>query len=447
MRMKYMLCLLLLMSGLTGWPVSPAVAVEQTSAVQKVTTLSLEEVIDLVLAQNPLIRAAQERIHQAKAGERSARADLFPKLSSSYSYYRLHQRPYGFFGPAGKIMIGDDDDYSWNITAVQPLYTGLALTTRRKIAALEISGRELEEEQLTLELIKKTKVAYARILLARRQLEVVDKEVKNLAAHVKDAKYLYDQGIIAYNDLLQSQVALSQARQRRVRAASEVDLAGAALNMLMNQDISAAVEIAASDIKPTVNDNLPALLAQAMERRPVLRFLQVAFEQAELAVTLARSQYYPKVSLVGRYEQSGENITASKNDYRNSDTAAIGVQADWTFFEWGKTAAEVRQRVYEREALKHKIENMRNTVRLEVKTAFNRLRVANENVKTAVEAVAQARENYRIANLQYQQQVATSTLVLDAATFLSQAENSYYGALYGFMISRAELEQAGGARG
>ncbi|NIA19473.1 MAG: hypothetical protein GWP07_03435 [Xanthomonadaceae bacterium] len=56
----------------------------------------------------------------------------------------------------------------------------------------------------------------------------------------------------------------------------------------------------------------------------------------------------------------------------------------------------------------------------------------------------QARENYRIVNLQYQQQVATSTLVLDAATFLSQAENSYYGALYGFMIARAELEQAAG---
>jgi hypothetical protein len=37
-------------------------------------------------------------------------------------------------------------------------------------------------------------------------------------------------------------------------------------------------------------------------------------------------------------------------------------------------------------------------------------------------------------------------LVLDAATFLSQAENSYYGALYGFMISRAELEWAAGER-
>jgi len=125
---------------------------------------------------------------------------------------------------------------------------------------------------------------------------------------------------------------------------------------------------------------------------------------------------------------------------------AIGVQADWTFFEWGKTGDEVRQRIHEREALKHKIDNTKNVVCLEVKAAFNRLQVADENIKTAAGAVEQARENYRITNLQYQQQVATSTLVLDAVTFLSQAKNGYYGALYGFMISRAELEWAAGER-
>jgi outer membrane protein TolC len=443
--MKYVvLCMVLLIFGLTGWLVLPVVAADQIPAGQKNETLNLEQVIDLVLANNPLISAVLERKHQAEAGERSVRADLFPKLSTSYFYYHLHDQPYGFFGPAGKIMIGDDDDHTWNITVVQPLFTGLALTTRRKIAELEISGRELEKEQLILELVKKTKVAYARILLARRQFEVADKEAENLAAHVKDAEYLYEQGIIAYNDLLQSRVALSQAVQHRVQAESGVDLAGAALNILMNRDISAVVEIIDPDIQPELDDNLLVLCGKAMDQRPVLRFLQVALKQADLAIKLARSQYYPKVSLVGRYEQNGKNITASENDYRNSDTAAIGVQADWTFFEWGKTGDEVRQRIHEREALKYKIENMKNLVHLEVKTAFNRLQVADKNIKTAAGAVVQARENYRITNLQYQQQVATSTLVLDAATFLSQAENSCYSALYGFMIARAELDQAAG---
>ena len=72
------------------------------------------------------------------------------------------------------------------------------------------------------------------------------------------------------------------------------------------------------------------------------------------------------------------------------------------------------------------------------------LPVSRKNIRTAEESLGQAKENYRITNLQYQQQITTSTEVLDARTFLSQAETNYYGALYGYMISEAELERAVG---
>ncbi|MCD4778353.1 MAG: hypothetical protein K8R12_05220 [Desulfobacterales bacterium] len=40
--------------------------------------------------------------------------------------------------------------------------------------------------------------------------------------------------------------------------------------------------------------------------------------------------------------------------------------------------------------------------------------------------------------------MTTSTEVLDARTFLTRAETNYYSALYGYMISLAELERAVG---
>lgn len=41
-------------------------------------------------------------------------------------------------------------------------------------------------------------------------------------------------------------------------------------------------------------------------------------------------------------------------------------------------------------------------------------------------------------------QLNAYTEVLDAGTFLTRAETNYYGALYGYMISLAELERAVG---
>jgi outer membrane protein TolC len=59
-------------------------------------------------------------------------------------------------------------------------------------------------------------------------------------------------------------------------------------------------------------------------------------------------------------------------------------------------------------------------------------------------ALDQAKENYRMTNLQYQHQLATTTNVLDARAFLSQAMTNYYGALYGYLIAEAELERVAG---
>ena len=85
-----------------------------------------------------------------------------------------------------------------------------------------------------------------------------------------------------------------------------------------------------------------------------------------------------------------------------------------------------------------------DNIALEVKSAFRNMEVARTNIETASTALDQAKENYRITNLQYQHQLATTTNVLDARTFLSQARTNYYGALYGYLISEAELERVAG---
>jgi len=189
---------------------------------------------------------------------------------------------------------------------------------------------------------------------------------------------------------------------------------------------------------------LPDLLSQAMSCRPELKQLETALAQADLWIRMAQSDFYPKVYFTGRYEQLGDNPRATNNEFGNAYNTIIGAQAVWPFFEWGKTRADVNKARYDKKALDAKVEGVRDSIRLEVKNAHQQLLVADKNIDTAREALAQAEENFRITNLQYQQQVTTSTEVLDARTFLTQAEMNYYSALYGYMIARAELERAVG---
>ncbi len=92
------------------------------------------------------------------------------------------------------------------------------------------------------------------------------------------------------------------------------------------------------------------------------------------------------------------------------------------------------------------MQGVENQLRLDIQKAFLDLQVAENNIGTADRGLEQARENWRITDLQYRNQVATSTEVLDSRSLLNQAESNYYRALYGYRIAQAQLERAVGRR-
>ncbi len=427
------------------WAAESCFGVQGEASADGARRLTLEAAVEEALANNTRILEAVERQRAAIQGERSAAADFFPKFSASYSYFRLGDAPYGQFGPL-RVTVGHRDRFRWDVTVVQPLFTGFALTTRRKIAELGVAISEIEREQARLDVARDAKVAYYRVLLALKTVEVAREEVRVLASHLEDARHYYDQGIIALNDVLKSEVALAQAEQNEVAAGRDLEVAVAALNTVLRRPVTAETEV--EDVLRFQPEpyRLETLLDRAVAERPELKILEAAVKQAEEGVRLAASSFYPEVYLVGSYEQFGKDPLAETNDFQNHDTAAVGVEARWTFFEFGKTRADVAQRAHEKAALEERVKRIEDSIRLEVKAAHADLSVAETNIRTAEKALEQARENLRITKLQYRQQIVTSTEVLDAAAFLTGARNNYHGALYGYYTALAELQRAVGGR-
>ena len=159
---------------------------------------------------------------------------------------------------------------------------------------------------------------------------------------------------------------------------------------------------------------------------------------------LAKSDDYPRIDLLGKYEQNGDDLGAGNNDYSNQYNASLGVQAHWTFFEFGKTRARSAKVHSEQRALAQTLEKVMDDVRLQVVQARLDLDVAANNIGTARTALDQAREHWRITNLLYRQQLTTSTEVLDARSYLDRAESAYFEARYGYGKAHARLAWAMG---
>ena len=405
--------------------------------------LSLQEAIHIAITNNALIKEAIERQMAALEEEKSAKADFFPKASAHYLYTGLTQEPITKTGST-ETQIAHKNQYHWDVTLVQPLFTGFGLSSKHHMTKLGIEIKNEEKRQATLDVAQQVKLAYFTLLLSKKMLAVADEEVSALKAHERDAKKFYDHGLIPRNDLLKSQVALAHAMQDRERARANLQMALSHLNTLMDRDMNRETDVEDIASIPETEFDLSGLVEEATVNRPVLKIVYLGIQTLQDNIRLAKSSYYPNVSVAGQYERNGDSLTASDNDFSNEYNTTVMLQMNWTFFEWGKKRADVSKACYNKQALSRKLKGIEDSVRLEIKDAFLNLQVARKNITTANKSLGQAQENWRITNLQYQKQIATSTDVLDARAFLTQAETNYYDSLYGYMISLAELERAVG---
>jgi len=427
---------------------------------QKDPPLSLKDSIDLALKQSVLAHAASEGVRGAEAQRKEALTSFFPKLSTTYNYTRLNEAPTFTFPsipifspgpppiaiktPSFTVDAGTQDNYTWTLEARQPLFAGGAIVANYQLSKLGEAIARWDETATVQDIIQEVRVSYFYILKAGRILEVARQSLEQLKAHRDTAQNFYDVGMIPKNDLLYAEVQLANGEQFLVRAENGLELANSRFNTVLRRGIDTPVVVEDILIYQPFEKTLEACLAIALERRPELKSYALKVEQARNGVRLARSEYFPSLSMVGNYSRFGDEPDLGGTPYKNEESWYIMAVANWNFWEWGRTKNRVDfSRTREAQAA-DLLTNIRDQVILEIKNAYLLLREAEKQVLVSKRAIDQAEENFRINQERYREQVATSTDVIDAQTLLTKAKSDYYNALGDYHISQAKLERAMG---
>jgi outer membrane protein len=425
------ICLLLSMIG------GPALGGEEERV------LSLKEAVEMALKRSASIHSAREGMKGADYLRRAALTDFLPTLRTEYGFTYLDEAPTTRFGSA-EIKVGTRSNYSWTTGLDQPLFRGGALYWSYRLAQLGVDLSKVSWELVRQDLILQVKGAYFTILKAEKIRQVAVQALQQLESQLKVSRAFYDVGIIPKNDLLQTQVQMAQARQNLTSAEVELAIAKASFNTLLRRDVGMEVRI--EDILAYRPMEVPfeECLEKARRSRPELRETELNVKSAEKEVRLARSEYFPSVNLSFNYERVGDDPGVSGSRFEDEDGWTFMATARYTFWQWGKK----RQLVREKETKLVQAEDARvqveDSVSLEVKDAYLRLREARDKIGVAEVAIEQAEENFRMNQERFKEQVATSTDVLDAQTLLTQARSNYFNALSDYNIAWARLDRAMG---
>jgi outer membrane protein len=394
--------------------------------------LTLPDGLRLVTEENRLVKITLREEAVSEADTLLARSRMMPNINASLTQTFLTYQPEVIFGPQS-VPMSEKNFLSYSLSIQQTLYDFKGDASRYESSKLILETKKIDTKRIRNLVSLDFTLIYFDILESEKMVIVAEKEVQRLESHLRDAKNLYDEGVITKNDLFQAEVRLSDVKQRLMAVRNLRAINASRLNSVLARPLKTDVQV--MDVKETPSDGLNLDMEKAWElaesQRPEIQIVDTTLKSLDMEEAAKRSEYYPRFFLQGGYDFTENRYQVHEGNW--SLTAGINLN----LFSGGSTKAEVLKIKQQRLKLFGQRDKLIDEVKLEVEKYILDLKTAREKITVTKDAVGQAEENLRINRVRYGEGVGTATEVLDAVTLLTIAETNLYKSLYDFRRAEA----------
>jgi len=416
------------------------------AATPDTVNLDLGKAVRMALDNNSSVKISAAELDAAKAELDQAKGSRWGSID--FSHYSGRSENYQASVPvydAASKAIGTrgvhvaNNSHTNTVNITVPIYTGGRLE-----GAIDQAKKNLDYYQYGMSSSYQTtrynaEKGYYDVLQAANTVNLDKETVDRLNEHLKNTQAQFAVGVVAKADVLRSQVELVNAQQTLTQAENSYEVAVSSLNNVIGLPTATRLNLSQGlEYKP--NDyTLDNCVTYAMVNRPEIHQAEASVGMAQAAEKIANAGNLPQVSLGASNQWSNDSFPG-----QNKNNWALGVTLTQNIWDYGVTAAKVREAKANIVKAQESYRQISDNVRLAVRTSYLSMREAEKRIKTTEVAVAQAEEDYRIAQLRYRAGVGTNTDVMDASVALTTAKNNYIQALYDYNTSTALLEQSMG---
>jgi outer membrane protein len=418
------------------------------ASAQERMQLTVNDAVSIALENSKMLHASLMKTEAAEGKASETRSARLPSVKLSGGYTRVSPiTPFEFTLPGSgqtfTISPSIVDNYSLKASLAQPLFTGFRLQGSQNLAELNAEATHQDYGRDRADLIFNTKSAYWGLLRAIELKRSIDTSVAQVQAHVTDAENLLEQGLATTNDVLKLRVQLSNAELLQIQAENAIRIGIVTLNNLMNIPLETVVQPVSS--LETVEHDTTAhgtLITTALAQRPEVKGMEFRVRAGEAGVTVAKSGWYPQVSLFADYVTAKPNARIVPAVQLFRDTWDVGVSFSLDVWNWLTTAHQTSQATAQLAQTQDMLSTLKDGVALEVTQSYIFLHEAHDRIGVALTAVQQAEENYRTSYEKYREGLLLTSDLLDANSDLLRARVSHTQALVDYEIGLARLERS-----
>ena len=271
----------------------------------------LEKYRMMALDYNHDLKAAEKNIAASVEIEKSAKADLKPKLSGAANFqYTGNPLELTLDAPSiglSKTVEGKQLNYGGSLSLLQPIYTGGRVLESIRMAKHQQSLASNQAEVLNDAVCYQTDMQYWSAVARQEVVSVAEDFRNSIAALVKTIKERVEVGLVDPQDLLMAEVKLNEAEYQLLQAQSNFETGRMALNSMIGVRLENATEL--DDQIPMVVIEDSVWLSTGAER-PEIRMAYDRIRIAESTKKLNDSQFKPQfyVGIDGSYSSPGYNF-------------------------------------------------------------------------------------------------------------------------------------------
>ena len=388
--------------------------------------ISLREVTNVVLANNPAIKEAENRWRAAQERARQANAWDDPRIAGDSRVRRYVDVPPNAFM-----------DQSLAVEQLIPI-TGKNLVRGRAATAEALSIFE-EVRRAELDVIARARTSFFRLANAYEQLEINSQNLVSLRQIADISRSKYETGVESAANVLVAETDYSKLLETRRDLERSLSDAESQLNTLMNRDAFAPIGAPVAVSINEANLSLSGLRAITLAQRPEVNMARAKIDNEKSKLQLARRAWIPDPALMVKGQRYNDTSQAvSELD------AGVSFTVPWV--NPGKYSAGVREARASVAAAEQGFDR-------EQKEALRLLRDQLEKIETTHhhvdlfrdKLVPQARQAFEATRLSYESGKATFLDWISAQRNVRDIEATGREHLADYQVAVAELEAVIGA--
>ena len=395
---------------------------------------TLEEALAYTYVANPALTAQRSYTRSVYEKIIQNRSGYLPVLSAGaqagYAYNDVD---------TGEILTTYETDskpYGFNVSAVQPIFSGFStvasVKTAESLFKTEMLNLRSAEQGVLLDAVS----AYTAVI---RDTAVLKLNQNNEAVLARQLEYTRDKfrvGELTKTDVAQAEARYAGAIAARINAEGELKVSYASYEKTIGKVPESIYE---PEIPTSV---LPQTLESALElaqNNPSLLAAQQNERRAQSALDVAKSGHYPNLDLVAQYEDGHADDLKEKE-------ASVMLVLNVPLYQGGNVAAKVRESKHLAGQARLNVDTVRRDIVRQTTQAWENYASASASLSSLEEQVRAAA--LALEGVKYEEEAGTRTILdvlnaeqelLDAKVEVVSAKKKQIEASYALLAATGKM--------